>query len=106
MPHNCVSLLPSLLRLRGPEDTQKGLMGEMAKAHLYLPYSLLPPFPFPILLPLEGFPPVYFHHVIQPPLLFIQFLLYLLLLQNLGIPDCMALGIQNNLGGGRKESWH
>ena len=34
------------------------------------------------------------------------FLLYLLLLQNLGIPDCVALGIQNNLGGGRKESWH
>lgn len=92
-------------RLPGPEDTQKGLMGEVTKPHFYLPYSLLPPSPFPVLLPLKGLLPVYLHHVVQPPLLFVQLLFYLLLLQDLGIPDCVALGIQNNLGSRGKEFW-
>lgn len=98
-PHSRCLGSSLLARLHGPEETQGGLVGEMAKLRVDLPYSLLPPFPFPILLPLQGFLPVYFHHVIQPPLFFIQFLSYLLLLQDLSIPDCVALGIQNNLGG-------
>jgi hypothetical protein len=69
-----------------------------------LPDAFLPPLLVSFLLPLKGFLPFHFHHLIQPLLLCIQFFLYLLLLQDLGIPDGVALGIEDNLGSGGKMS--
>ena len=51
-----------------------------------------------LLLPLHGFQALHLHHLIQPLLLCIQFFLNQLLLQNLGIPDGMALSIEDDLG--------
>lgn len=62
-----------------------------------LPDSFLSPLLEKILLPLKGFLPFHLHHLIQPLLLCIQFFLNQLLLQDLGIPDGMALGIKDDL---------
>lgn len=62
-----------------------------------LPDSFLSSLPQKILLPLKGFLPFHLHHLIQPLLLCIQFFLNHLFLQDLGIPDGMALGIKDDL---------
>lgn len=67
-----------------------------------LPDSLLPPLLVQLLLPLNGFLPLHLHHLIQPFLLSIQFFLDQLLLQNLGVPDGMALGVEDDLGSGNE----
>lgn len=67
-----------------------------------LPYSFLLPLPVPFLLPLNGFLPFHLHHLIQSLLFCIQFFLDQLLFQDLGIPDGMALGIEDDLKSGNE----
>lgn len=71
-----------------------------------LPDSLLPPLPVQLLLPLNGLLPFHLHHLVQSPFLCVQLSLNQLLLQDLGIPDGVALGIKDDLGRGGMTWWY
>lgn len=95
-----ISLLP---RQGYPHPKSHGSAREGGPKTTALPDSLLPPLPVQLLLPLNGLLPFHLHHVIQTPLLRVQLSLNQLLLQDLGIPDGMALGIEDDLEAGRRQ---
>ena len=86
-----------------PHPKSHGSAREGGPKTTALPDSFLPPLPVQLLLPLNGLLPFHLHHVIQTPLLRVQLSLNQLLLQDLGIPDGMALGIEDDLEAGRRQ---